>query len=459
MAKISKQDIIEEIRRIDGLVEGLPKVGQIREHASMSYHTIHKNFGGVVEARQQAGLKGARDLRENHPNASRFDFIRDVRKVGNSVGRPPGPLDIRKHSKYELGSLIYCFGGMPELREAAGFPREYNYHGDREVSKIQVFCEECGKEEMVWASRSQTYKYCSTQCMGQDKRKHKTSRIRKELLGLARAIGEAPTVKQFTEASGIAHGVFEMREDLESFSTEIREMGYKPKCPKDLSDEQLLEDLRMVSEIVGRAPRESDLKKHGHLSDLIAYSSRWGTWYDALIAAGLSPDTSQRQDIPKVELIEEYQRVAKLVGHAPSETDINEHSSFAPGTFSRAFGSFVEAKLEAGFEHVPSQYLPSGEDHYLWKQDMDRPYDSNWFKRREQALERDGRKCVRCGKTSAEHKNWCGKDLHVHHITPWREFDDQEQRNGLENLVTLCASCHRSIEVLPITPQFDVAYD
>jgi len=460
MSKISKEEIVEEIRRVDKIVEGVPSCNEIREHASMSYWTINQRFGGVVEARKQAGLEGeVGDLRINHPDASELDFIRDVRRVGNIVGRPPSYFDIKDHSKYELGSIIHCFGGMPEVREAAGYPAKYNHHGDRDVSNVEVVCEGCGVKQTVWASRSDSYKYCSNECMGKHKRKYTTERIRKELFGLARSMGQAPTVKEFTQASGIGHGVFEMREDLDSFSTEVREMGFKPKCPKDLSDGQLLEDLRRVSEMVGRSARVSDLREHGHLNDPNAYVTRWGSWYNALNAAGVSPENTQRLDIPKQELIEEYQRVADQLGRAPSETDVHELASFCPGTFSRAFGSFIDAKLAAGFQHRRADYQPSGEDHYAWGGGLDRPYDRNWLKKRKQALARDKRQCVRCGKTSKQQRRESGKDLHVHHITPWREFDDPEERNRLKNLVTLCASCHRKIEVLPITPEFESALD
>jgi len=48
------------------------------------------------------------------------------------------------------------------------------------------------------------------------------------------------------------------------------------------------------------------------------------------------------------------------------------------------------------------------------------------------ALERDGYKCVECGSTNR---------LHIHHGEEWRP--DQEAPHALDNLVTLCASCHR----------------
>lgn len=457
---IPTEEIIDEIQRIDNEVDGIPTAGQIREMASMSYWTIQNRFGGVVEARKEAGIaRHGGNLCRNHPEASESDYIEDLQNVASNVERPPSIGDMKTHSEYEVGSIISHFDGMPEAREAAGLKKHYNHLGDREQNRVEVVCQGCGVEENVCASRSENYTYCSTECMGQDMRKHSTERVRKELEGLARAHGQAPTVVEFRAETGIHHGSFEQRDDLDSFSTELRGMGFEPKSPKDLSDEELLQDLREVGQKLGRPPTEKDMKNHALLNDLSSYRNRWGSWYETLQAAGLDPANTQRVDISGEELIEEFKRVAEDLGRPPGYREITELSNFSAATYERAFGTFLEAKQRAGFDPLPKQNQPSGKDHYAWKGDIDRPYDSNWLEKREQALQRDRRKCVRCGKTSQEHLEECGKDLHVHHITPWDEFDSEEERNRLENLATLCAGCHKKIEVLPITPQFNAGSD
>lgn len=72
-------------------------------------------------------------------------------------------------------------------------------------------------------------------------------------------------------------------------------------------------------------------------------------------------------------------------------------------------------------------------------------YGPNWQEQRQQALERDGYRCRTCG---AEED-----PLHVHHVRPFREYEyvpgrnrNYLQANRLENLVTLCPSCHRRAE-------------
>ena len=69
-------------------------------------------------------------------------------------------------------------------------------------------------------------------------------------------------------------------------------------------------------------------------------------------------------------------------------------------------------------------------------------YVSQWATIRENVLMRDGYCCQSCGKTEEEHQKQHGCGLHVHHISPYRQSND----SGLDNLVTLCTSCHRKIE-------------
>lgn len=85
-------------------------------------------------------------------------------------------------------------------------------------------------------------------------------------------------------------------------------------------------------------------------------------------------------------------------------------------------------------------------DHGVWRNDPNR-YGSNWITQRDRARERDHYTCQVCGKLEAD------KSHEVHHIIPFRtftdtsEFQDYELANQLDNLVTLCPTCHRRAEL------------
>lgn len=64
-------------------------------------------------------------------------------------------------------------------------------------------------------------------------------------------------------------------------------------------------------------------------------------------------------------------------------------------------------------------------------------YGGQWDLQRMRALKRDRYQCQICGR-----KN----DLIVHHKEPVKKLDDWHEVNRLENLVTLCRSCHTRLE-------------
>lgn len=111
----------------------------------------------------------------------------------------------------------------------------------------------------------------------------------------------------------------------------------------------------------------------------------------------------------------------------------------------------VFCSKECHDEHMAGRYKAD-------RPQSDIPYGPNWEIQRERRLEKDGYECVACSISNAEHIDQYGVSLHVHHITPIRRFFDgrqlnYERANRLENLVTLCSSCHGRWEGIPLRPQ------
>ncbi len=67
-------------------------------------------------------------------------------------------------------------------------------------------------------------------------------------------------------------------------------------------------------------------------------------------------------------------------------------------------------------------------------------YGNDWTTIRNQVRERDGYVCVHCGIPEGKNAH------HVHHKIPFKSFTDRDEANRLENLVTLCHSCHAGAE-------------
>ena len=76
----------------------------------------------------------------------------------------------------------------------------------------------------------------------------------------------------------------------------------------------------------------------------------------------------------------------------------------------------------------------------LWKSDPN-DYGPNWIVQRMRARERDHFTCQLCGAVEM------GRSHHVHHKSPFRTFPSYLLANQLDNLITLCPTCHKRVEV------------
>ena len=71
-------------------------------------------------------------------------------------------------------------------------------------------------------------------------------------------------------------------------------------------------------------------------------------------------------------------------------------------------------------------------------------YGGNWGGQKRRARKRDNYTCQRCGIT----EETLGYKLDVHHKIPFRLFSgDYKTANSLDNLISLCRSCHRTVEL------------
>jgi DEAD/DEAH box helicase domain-containing protein len=77
----------------------------------------------------------------------------------------------------------------------------------------------------------------------------------------------------------------------------------------------------------------------------------------------------------------------------------------------------------------------------LWSNDPNQ-YGANWKQQKEAARARDNYTCQNCGAPEN------GRAHDVHHKTPFRSFPTYTEANQLDNLITLCPTCHRSAEAV-----------
>jgi hypothetical protein len=82
-----------------------------------------------------------------------------------------------------------------------------------------------------------------------------------------------------------------------------------------------------------------------------------------------------------------------------------------------------------------------GENHHQWEGGTIK-YGQKWWRIRRKALERDEHTCLNCGRNEKHLE----QNPDVHHINRVRDFDDKQDAHTLDNVITLCRSCHRNVE-------------
>lgn len=125
-------------------------------------------------------------------------------------------------------------------------------------------------------------------------------------------------------------------------------------------------------------------------------------------------------------------------------TDISEDLGVTSWTVSKWLERHgIEARNSLG---------ESGDANPNWAGGYENYYGSNWNRKRSEALERDSFECLVCGMVPEEHHDRYNRGLDVHHIRPVQTFDEPEDANTLDNLVTLCDRCHKRWEGVPLRP-------
>lgn len=87
-----------------------------------------------------------------------------------------------------------------------------------------------------------------------------------------------------------------------------------------------------------------------------------------------------------------------------------------------------------------------GSNHWNWTGGKKHYYGPDWKQIARNIRKRDNWTCQVCGIYSKGRNGPVGA-MHVHHIKPLLSFNNYEEANHPSNLISLCQSCHRPVEI------------
>jgi hypothetical protein len=125
------------------------------------------------------------------------------------------------------------------------------------------------------------------------------------------------------------------------------------------TDDELLTALQTLADEQGGSPTAREANAHPDCPSAPTFAQRFGSWNEALRAAGLTPRPREYSDD---ELLTMLQSLATEHGRSPTAEEVTAHPDYPTvSTFKRRFGSWNTALHEAGLD----QHLPRLSDEEL----------------------------------------------------------------------------------------------
>lgn len=298
----------------------------------------------------------------------------------------------------------------------------------------------------------------------------------------AEELGEAPTAMEFNEHTDYYNS--HCQDEFGTWNNALVEAGLSVNQQRATNKtvDDFIDDLVAVSNEVGRVPRIGDVDEHGQWNPT-TYKKRLpdndekSRWSVVLRKAGFDPHWEEK-DTKDVTCevcgdefkIKEYRNNRRFCSR-------DCHGKWREGRFTGE-DNWTYNSITVECEHCGSEFdrIPfhvernenqfcstecmgkwnsennTGENHPRWKGGYG-DYGEGWNrKKREAVRERDGYECQACGKSQEKCLDVHGKRLDVHHIRPATDIDDAKERNAMNNLVSLCATCHQRWEGIPLRP-------
>jgi predicted nucleic acid-binding protein len=355
----TKTDLVYELRRLAGDRDRRPTLREAGVRSSYGKEPFDQTFETAEAAYSAAGLahddeesnqdvppkidqsdsreSDSRDSGQNTENdtknqtltsgeagtADRETLIAELEQLDSTTEGCPLTTDVRENSVFSIGEYYEEFGSLERALEAAGIDKE-----QRLIDDIQQVAKKVGRRP----------KTTDIDKLGLHSASVHTSFFGSwgdavEIAGVADPddFGETDSPEQPDSADPGG--------DVHSESTEEPSTASDPEQP---AREEMIDELRQLDSATEGCPLTTDLHGEYRFSPT-QYYEEFGTWDEALEAAGI--DKEQR-------LIDDLQQVADILGRQPKTTDMDEHGAHSSGFIGQYFGSWRAAVETAGVYRV-----------------------------------------------------------------------------------------------------------
>ena len=299
---VSKEELLAALQDLADELGRAPTQREMRQEGQYSTTTYQTHFGSWSEAIKAAGCETGTLGRR----VSREKLLTALQDLANELGRPPTTTDMREHGPHSQSPYFDRFGSWSDALQEAGLEAYY---------------------EQTHPSKKE---------------------LRKELQDLADELGQTPTHQDITKQS--TYSAYAYRDRFGTWNNALKaaglELSHEQRPP---SMKELRKELQDLADELGRAPNTTEMAEQGPYSTS-PYYNRFGSWDDALEAAGLKANQSRPPTISKEELLTALQELADELGGTPTNDQMDAQGPHSATTYRERFGSWNSAVREAGLE-------------------------------------------------------------------------------------------------------------
>ena len=379
--RYSDEELLEEIRRVADVADsdGAPTITQFDEYSDIADSTLHRRFGSWNEAVEAAGFEPNAPL----ASASKADLAADLRALREELGHVPTARDMNEHGAHWIDTYEKHYGSWttalveifddvtestlnsPRSDSGTGSDRSNWSKGphvsDEELlDDLRALADELGRsptsrdmrEHGSHSAQTYTKRFGSwadavdeagidlpAETTTDASNQIPTADLIADLQRLGEELDRRPKTTDVSEHG--AHGLATYQRRFGSWREALEAAGFDPYADRP-SDDDLLADLHRLHEEREKVPSLLDVEDDGAYSGT-AYQGRFGSWSAALEAAGFDPDRGPTDD----ELLAELRRLHDELEKRPSMRDMTEHGAYGCNTYKRRFGSWSNAKAIA----------------------------------------------------------------------------------------------------------------
>lgn len=257
------------------------------------------------------------------------DIKRDLEALYRVLDSPPTSTDAAEKGKFNIRLYYSLLDGNPDTSSQS-----------TQLSGWEAILEQAGIET------DDKYTYSAV---------YSDSELKCELADVAALTDRngniTPTIVQ--EESDIAYATFTNR--FGEWPAPLVEAdiisdadAYDPAHKYPIEEAELEAELQQMRDKLGRPPYLPEMDQRGAYSSE-TYLDRYGSWEDAVDAAGLSTHNVNKQRSEE-ELLEELERLYDKFGKQLSKMSLRVHAQYSPDTYIDRFGSIDTAYEQADLD-------------------------------------------------------------------------------------------------------------